>query len=85
MHTLICVTFSLPSGVRDWLRRLLVALPELVCLPFWLYMLVTLFEKKKKKNINVITMITHVVIQKTVADVSLNKYNHMWTMACTTY
>ena len=27
-------TFSLPSGVRCWLRRLLVALPGLFCLPF---------------------------------------------------
>ena len=34
MHTLICVTFSLPPGVRGWLRLLLVALPGLVCLPF---------------------------------------------------
>ena len=34
MHTLICVTFSLPPGVRGWLRLLLVALPGLFCLPF---------------------------------------------------
>ena len=34
MYTLICVTFSLPSGVRGWLRLLLVALPGLFCLPF---------------------------------------------------
>ena len=33
MHTLICVTFSLSPGVRDWLRLLLVALPGLFCLP----------------------------------------------------
>ena len=37
MHTLICVTFSLPSGVLGWLRLLLVALPGLFCLPFFLY------------------------------------------------
>ena len=36
MHTLICVTFSLPPGVRCWLRLLLVALPGLFCLPFFL-------------------------------------------------
>ena len=35
MHTLICVTFSLPPGVRGWLRLLLVALPGLFCLPFF--------------------------------------------------
>ena len=34
MHTLICVTFFLPPGVRDWLRLLHMALPELFCLPF---------------------------------------------------
>ena len=34
MHMLICVTFSLPSGVGDWLRLLLVALPGLFCLQF---------------------------------------------------
>ena len=34
MHTLICVTFSLPPGVGGWLRLLLVALPGLFCLPF---------------------------------------------------
>ena len=34
MHKLICVTFSLPPGVRGWLRFLLVALPGLFCLPF---------------------------------------------------
>ena len=28
MHTLICVTFSLPPGVGGWLRLLLVALPD---------------------------------------------------------
>ena len=33
MHTLICVTFSLPPGVRSWLQLLLVALPGLFCLP----------------------------------------------------
>ena len=30
LHTLICVTVSLPSGIRGWLRLLLVALPGLV-------------------------------------------------------
>ena len=35
MHTLICVTFSLPPGVGDWLRLLLVAVPGLICLPFF--------------------------------------------------
>ena len=35
MHTLIWVTFSLPPGVRGWLRLLLVALPGLFCLPFY--------------------------------------------------
>ena len=35
MHTLIRVTFSLPPGVRGWLRLLLVALPGLFCLPFF--------------------------------------------------
>ena len=34
MHTLICVTFSLPPDVGGWLRLLLVALPGLFCLPF---------------------------------------------------
>ena len=33
-HTLICVTVSLPPGVRVWPRPLLVALPGLFCLPF---------------------------------------------------
>ena len=37
MHTLICATFSLPPGVRGWLRLLLVALPGLFCLPFCLH------------------------------------------------
>ena len=32
MYTLIGVTFSLPPGVRGWLRLLLVALPGLFCL-----------------------------------------------------
>ena len=35
MHTLICVTFSLPPGVRGWLRLLLVALPGRFYLPFY--------------------------------------------------
>ena len=35
MYTLICVTFSLPPAVGAWLRLLLVALPGLVCLPFF--------------------------------------------------
>ena len=30
MHTLICVTFSLPPGVGSWLQLLLVALPGLL-------------------------------------------------------
>ena len=34
MHTLICITFSLPPGVGGWLRLLLVALPVLFYLPF---------------------------------------------------
>ena len=34
MHTLICVTFSLPPGVGGWIRFQLVALPGLFCLPF---------------------------------------------------
>ena len=34
MHKLICVTFSLPPGVRGWLHLLLVALPALFYLPF---------------------------------------------------
>ena len=37
MHTLICVTFSLPAGIGGWLRLLLVALPGLFCLPFFLW------------------------------------------------
>ena len=32
--TLVCVGFSLPPGVRGWLRLLLVDLPGLFCLPF---------------------------------------------------
>ena len=35
MHTLICVTFSLPPGVWGWLRFMLVALAGLFCLPFY--------------------------------------------------
>ena len=35
MHTLICVTSSLPPGVRGWLRLLLVALPGLFCVSFF--------------------------------------------------
>ena len=34
--TLICVTLSLPPGVRGWLRLLLVALPGFFFLPFCL-------------------------------------------------
>ena len=34
---LVCVTFSLPPGVGGWLRLLLVALPELFCLPLYSY------------------------------------------------
>ena len=34
---LICVTFSLPSGVGGWLRLLLVALPGLFCLHFFMW------------------------------------------------
>ena len=33
-YTLICVTFSLPPGVRGWLQFLLMALPGRFCLPF---------------------------------------------------
>ena len=36
MHTLICVTFSLPSGVGGWLRLLLVVLPGLFFLPLFI-------------------------------------------------
>ena len=35
MHTLICVTFSLPPGVSGWLRLLLVALPGLSVYSFF--------------------------------------------------
>ena len=35
MHTLICVTFSLPPGGRGWLRLLLVTPPGLFCLPLY--------------------------------------------------
>ena len=35
MHAIICVTCSLPPGVRGWLRLLLVSLPGLFCLSFW--------------------------------------------------
>ena len=35
MHTLICVTLSLPPGARGWLRLLLLVFPGLFCLPFW--------------------------------------------------
>ena len=34
MHTLVCVTFSLPPGVGDWQQLLLTALPGLFCLTF---------------------------------------------------
>ena len=34
MHTLICVTFSFPPGVRGSLRLLLVALPGLFSLTY---------------------------------------------------
>ena len=34
VRALVCVTVSLPPGVRDWLRLLLVALLGLFCLPF---------------------------------------------------
>ena len=44
MHTLICVTFSLPPGVRGWLRLLLVALPGFFCLPF--FVIIKLFLRK---------------------------------------
>ena len=30
MHTIICITFSLPPSVRGWLRLLRVALPGLL-------------------------------------------------------
>ena len=35
LHTIICVTFSLPPSVRGWLRFLLVALHGLFCLLFF--------------------------------------------------
>ena len=41
MHTLICVTFSLPPGVGGCLRPLLVALSGLFCLPFSSYRVYT--------------------------------------------
>ena len=55
MHTLICVTFSLPPGVRGWLRLLLVALPGFFYLPFlYGYITVTVSKQKhKRKNIGV--------------------------------
>ena len=34
MHTLICVTFSLPPRISGWLRLPLVALPGIFYLPF---------------------------------------------------
>ena len=37
MHALICVTFYLPPGVGGWLWLLLVALPGLFCLHFFIY------------------------------------------------
>ena len=40
MHTLICVIVSLPPGVRGWLRLLLVALPGLFCLSFYISQLI---------------------------------------------
>ena len=43
MHTLICVTVSLPAGISGWLRLLLVALPVLFCLPFCLFSILFLF------------------------------------------
>ena len=45
MRMLIFVTFSLPPGVRGWLRRL-VALPGLFCLPFFSIQAKTLSQEK---------------------------------------
>ena len=50
MHTLICVTFSLPPGVGSWLRLLLVALLELFCLPFSTRIYVLKIEGNKIQN-----------------------------------
>ena len=53
MHTLIFVTFSLPPGVGVWLRLLLVALPGLFCLPFWMILtpgLDMVFRASKKNS-----------------------------------
>ena len=56
VHTLICVTFSLPPGVGGWLRPLLVARPGLFCLLFssvvFYVIFITLFMKKDYKSIS---------------------------------
>ena len=63
MHTLICVTFSLPPGVGGWLQLLLVALPGLFCLPFFKVFLgwkllrgVKFHETRSAYNLRVITI-----------------------------
>ena len=43
---LICVTFSLPPGVRGWLRLLLVALSGFFCLPFCIISIDYVFQQK---------------------------------------
>ena len=48
MHTLICVTFSLPPGVGGWLRLLLVVLPVFFFFsvyPFYIVVSKSVLEK----------------------------------------
>ena len=63
MHTLICVTFSLPPGVRGWLRLLLVALPGLFCLPFCLNLTLNLPATCMQSVLCKGNTIRHAVIQ----------------------
>ena len=44
IHTLVCVTFSLPPGVGVWLRLLLVALPGRFCLLFYIVEHINCFQ-----------------------------------------
>ena len=68
MHTLICVTFSLPAGVGGWMRLLLVALPGLFCLSF----LLSAFVWEKRKTMCVFFSETIVV-----CDIKVGRYSQL--------
>ena len=86
MHTLICVTFSLPSGVRDWLRLLLVVRPGLSCVHFSnTYGFELLMESVGKWSCTNVTLLDGADVSSLTSDIDIYLHlENVWNLNCQT-